>query len=110
MNEALEIVKNIIVALTASGVMSVIASLIIKSIFSKRSNLLDITQQNIIDIVKNTNDNLNTNNTTTNEQNKRIETLEQKLDIVIELLQKHNTRENKRSKQIEAIINEETKL
>lgn len=110
MNNALEAIKNIIVALTASGVMSVIATLILKSIFSKRTNILDSTQLELINTSKLNNTTIDAQILIIAQQNKRIEALESKLDIVIGLLNKHDTRENKRSKQIEAIINEETKL
>lgn len=110
MNETLEIIKNIIVSLTASGVMSVIATLILKSIFSKRNNLLDITQKDIIAVSKLTNTNINTQNELAQATNKRLNDLDIKLDIVIKYFEKYEIMENNRTKQIEAIINEETKL
>lgn len=110
MNETLEIIKNIIVSLTASGVMSVIATLILKSIFSKRNNLLDITQADIIAVSKLTNTNINTQNELAQATNKRLNDLDIKLDIVIKYFEKYEIMENNRTKQIEAIINEETKL
>lgn len=110
MNNTMKLIEEIIVLLTATGIFNLIGALIVKSIFSKRTNKLDKTYGTMLTQQL---EHLNLTGAHTKAQeatNLRLDSLEEKLNIVIEAIKEANTREAKRSQRIGDIINEEKKL
>lgn len=106
----MKIFEEIMVLLGSLGLFQLLFGLIIKWVFNKRTNLLDITQQELIKDLKNSINERREYNNLTVDQNKRLDSIEIKLELLLNEIKKNNEREFNRTRKIGEIINEEKKL